>query len=284
MSTHPSASDEHVAIDLPAWPSSAAAAVMVTFDVDADASMRDVDGLPTTTNRSALSDGRYGAVRGLGRILDLLGDAGVPGTFFVPAITAQRYPDAIRRIVEEGHEIGHHGFSHREPATLSDQEQVEEIARGLDALRTITGADVVGYRSPAWQLSDTTLTALLDHGFVYDSSCMGDDRPYFEQLGDRQLLILPPHWSLDDWPYFGFRGGEGALSDPDVVMRTWRAELDNVIAERRTAVFTMHPEVIGRAYRMPVLADLIAAARAHDNVWFATAHQVAAHVLAGTTP
>lgn len=60
----------------------------------------------------SLSVGQYGPKRCVDRILDMLESYGVKATFFVPGLTAERYPEVIRRIAEAGHEIGHHGYAH----------------------------------------------------------------------------------------------------------------------------------------------------------------------------
>ena len=98
---------------------------------------------------------------------------------------------------------------------------------------------------------------LVEHGFAYDSSAMGDDRPYVEEHDGLRLLELPVHWSLDDWPRFGWSidlgGNVGAVSE---LHDSWLAEYESARADRRHVCFTMHPEVIGRAYRFAQLERL----------------------------
>ena len=87
-----------------AWPGSADVAVSLTFDVDAEAGWIGT-GRPYEHRLTALSEARYGVVRGLPRIMDLLRSHDVRGTFFVPGLTAQRYPDAVAAIVAAGREL-----------------------------------------------------------------------------------------------------------------------------------------------------------------------------------
>jgi hypothetical protein len=75
-----------------------------------------------------------------------------------------------------------------------------ELAQGTRALRDRLGAEVAGYRSPCWELTPQSLAMLAEQRFRYDSSCMGDDRPYYATCGQDQILEFPIHWSLDDWP------------------------------------------------------------------------------------
>jgi peptidoglycan/xylan/chitin deacetylase (PgdA/CDA1 family) len=265
-------------IDLPAWPGAARVAVSLTFDFDADTPSLG-DGAMQAGRLSTLSAGRFGAVRGVSRILDLLHQQGIKATWYVPGLTAEHYPGAVREIADAGHEIGHHGYLHLNPARLTAVEQRDELERGLDALATVVGVKPTGYRAPAWELTPVTLGMLVDHGFWSDSSCMGDDRPYCEEGAGTRLLELPVDWSLDDWPYWGFRGdGGGNLVSPSVVLDCWTAEYNSALADKRSITYTMHPEVIGRGHRLNVLVDLIDYIKASGGAWFARHRDVAALV------
>jgi peptidoglycan/xylan/chitin deacetylase (PgdA/CDA1 family) len=48
----------------------------------------------------------------LPKVLKLLDSAGLKATFFVEAINAERYPEALRRLIDDGHELGCHGWRH----------------------------------------------------------------------------------------------------------------------------------------------------------------------------
>jgi peptidoglycan-N-acetylglucosamine deacetylase len=267
-------------IELPAWPGQATVAVCLTFDVDAEAPW--LAQSPAYARRlSTLSEGRYGVVRALPRILELLERHGVGGTFYVPGATAERHPDGVRAIVAAGHEVGHHGHDHLRSHQIDADAQRAEVEAGLEALASVAGVVPRGYRSPAWELTPETFALLLEHGFAYDSSCMGDDRPYLEELDGQTILELPVHWSLDDWPYYGWSVEAGGnLLSPSVWLENWLAEFDSAVTERRLVTYTMHPEVIGRGYRLLALDRLIAEAKRRSHVWFATHAEVAAHVSA----
>jgi peptidoglycan-N-acetylglucosamine deacetylase len=203
----------------------------------------------------------------------------IRATFFIPGHTAQRYPDTVRAILDAGHEVGHHGHLHLRSDRIDAAEQRLEIERGLAALASVGAPAPVGYRSAAWELTPETFDLLLEHGFGYDSSCMGDDRPYWECWGGRRILELPVHWSLDDWPRFGWsidRGGN--VADPAETYASWLAEYELARAERRHVTYTMHPEVIGRGQRVGQLDRLVAEMAGRGGVWFAPLAEVAAHV------
>jgi peptidoglycan-N-acetylglucosamine deacetylase len=268
------------AIDVPVWPGGAEVAVCLTFDVDAEAPW--LASSPDYARRlTTLSEGRYGVVRGVPRILELLRRHSAAATFYVPGSTADRHPECVRAIVAAGHEIGHHGHLHLRSHEVGGDAQRAEIEDGLAALERVGAPAPRGYRSPSWELTPETFALLLEHGFDYDSSCMGDDRPYFETLDRDRILELPVHWSLDDWPYYGWSvDGGGNVINPTAWYENWLAEFDAAVAERRVVTYTMHPEVVGRGYRLAALERLVGAMRERADVWFASHGQVADLVLA----
>ena len=104
-----------------------------------------------------------------------------PSSFRV--IRRKSHPDAIREIARSGHEIGHHGYLHERPDTLSPEQERAVLEKGLEAIERVVGVRTVGYRSPSWEITPTTLELLRTFGFLYDSSGMGDDQPYVERSG-----------------------------------------------------------------------------------------------------
>lgn len=268
-------------LELPAWPEGAAAAVAITFDVDAEAGWL-AEGKEYERRLTTLSEARFGITRGLPRILELLAAESVPATFYVPGETAERHEAALLGLLNDGHEVGHHGHRHLRSDKASAELQREEIELGLEALDRVFGIRPRGYRSASWEITPETFALLGEFEFAYDSSFMGDDRPYIERLDGFEILELPVHWSLDDWPYFAWTiEAGGNLASPARVLDIWTRELDSAIADGRLLTLTMHPEVIGRGYRIGVLEKLIQLARQRGNVWFATHGQVADHVLGG---
>src|SRR5690606_19177750 len=159
----------------------------LTFDFDA------MSGLVARglTSPTPVSRGEFGAVA-LPRILDLLKRHGIKSSFFVPGVVIGTYPELCERIVAEGHELGNHGWSHVPPANLSPEEEEQELVRANEAIAKLTGKKAAGYRSPSWDLSPQTIGLLLRHGFLYESSMMGNDHePYRVRQGDVVELGQP---------------------------------------------------------------------------------------------
>ena len=126
------------------WPEGKKCAVMFTFDVDGDTTWENGNrGLPNGEKYiKSLSVGQYGPKRCVDRILDMLESYGVKATFFVPGLTAERYPEVIMRIAEAGHEIGHHGYAHERFAGKTTEEQIEIIEKTQRIFKDLIGHEV----------------------------------------------------------------------------------------------------------------------------------------------
>src|SRR3546814_6246914 len=109
--------------------------VCLTYDFDA-LSLPIAKG---ATSPTALSRGEFGLV-GVERIRLLLRDRRIPATFFVPGHTIESFPGSVAPLVEAGHEIGHHGWTHRRPNDLSQAERSEEHTYELQSLMRISYA------------------------------------------------------------------------------------------------------------------------------------------------
>jgi peptidoglycan/xylan/chitin deacetylase (PgdA/CDA1 family) len=207
----------------------------------------DVDGVAGLSGRPAGHTARseYEFVwRGLERVLSALDRFDARATFYVPGQTVSERPQVFAELVAAGHEIGHHGHAHLPTSTLDPAGERDELERGLEALAAI-GVTPAGYRSPGWELTPVTLSLLPELGFEWDSSLMGDERPY--RIGE--LVELPVHWRLDDVPYWL------AYRDPREVLAIWKDEFDHADGEHLT--YTIHPEHTGRGHRLTLLEGLL---------------------------
>lgn len=269
-----------VAADSVVWPGGARAAASFTFDVDAESAV--LWGSPGTAERmSVMSHQAYGPLVGVPRLLALLERHGIRSTFFVPGYTAHRYPDTVRRIVDAGHEIAHHGYLHEQPTALTEAEEVEALDRGLAALEEVAGVRPTGYRAPMWDLSWRTPGLLAERGFLYDSSLMDADTPYELTVGDTSLVEIPIQWALDDWEQYCFLpdiSGSGLIETPAKAVELWRTEFSALRDAGGCWVLTNHPFLSGRPSRAAALSGLMAEVVACHDVWVAPLGDIAAHV------
>jgi len=245
--------------------------VCLTFDFDTASGFvaRDL------TTPTPLSRGEFGRV-GARRLLDLLANRGIPSTWFTPGFTIESFPAECEAIVEKGHEIAHHSWAHVSPHLQSLEEEEADMVRAIDSIVKLTGNRPAGYRSPAWDLSNNTLSLLIKHGFDYDSSLMGEDyRPYRARLNtarlgaplsfgfETDLIEMPISWTMDDHPHFEFLRTQEflmpGLQSPRVVMDNWFDEFTYMQRNTEWGVltYTLHPYVIGRGYRMLAFEGLV---------------------------
>ncbi len=163
--------------------------VTLTFDIDGpSATLRRNPEL--TDHPSAISMGEFGPKVGTARILDLLDRHDILATFFVPGWVAERNQKIIKEVFARGHEVANHGYLHEPPSSLGpDEDEGAILDQGSDILESITGDRPQGYRSPSWELSADSLRLMHKRGFIYDSSLMGDDIPYFVGADDQRMVV-----------------------------------------------------------------------------------------------
>ena len=258
-----------------AWPDGKQCAVAITFDVDGETIPLVQDPEHGFDRLTLISSSAYGPLVGVPRILDVLKSFDIKGSFFIPGFTAELHPDVVERIVTAGHEIGHHGYLHERPDTLSDAEEEAVLLRGIDVLERMTGRRPVGYRSPAWELKPSSPELLKRHGFLYDSSLMGDDIPYRVGTPAGDLIELPVQWILDDYPHFSVN--HGGISSPQKVFDVWSTEFAGYHRFNGCFVLTMHPFVSGRPSRIALLEQMLQYISGFDGVWWATLEEIAAY-------
>src|SRR5215469_6470976 len=107
------------------------------------------------------------------RVLGVLAERGVRGTFFVLGWVAERSPALVRRIAAAGHEIACHGYAHQLVYRQQLREFRQESVRAKSCLEDLIGEAVLGYRAASFSLTRDSLWALdvlIDLGFRYDSS------------------------------------------------------------------------------------------------------------------
>lgn len=248
--------------------------VCLTFDHDHTSALI-ARGMTTPT---AISRGEYDIVV-IPRLVALLDRYGIKATFFTPGHTIDSTPASVMPYVEAGHELANHGWTHRLPINLSRDEEEEELVRGNESIRRISGRVARGYRSPAWDLSPNSIDLMLKHGIQYDSSMMGHDYDcYFARQGDvielqkpmvrgpeTRLVEMPISWSLDDFPHFEYMRLPNGSVMPGLMNASGVLEnfVDDFTYMTRVApdfgilTYTFHPHVIGRGHRMMMLERLI---------------------------
>ncbi|WP_227380269.1 polysaccharide deacetylase family protein [Haladaptatus halobius] len=260
------------------------AAAIFSFDLDADELWRTkIEADPEYDKPPIQTRGTFGPNVAVPRILEVFDRYDLTCTFFVPGKVVEKYPETIQAIHEAGHELGHHGYTHSNPATMSKEEEEQELVNALNAFDDVIGQTPVGYRSPAADLSNNSLELLAKHGFSYESSLIDNDVPYFHDLDNGQQLVeIPFEWSLDDWPYFGFNmypplPYQSGITPTLPVFESWQREFEGLHKRGRCFMLTMHPQIIGRAGRIDMLEELIQHILTTGDTWITSGAEIADH-------
>jgi len=109
------------------------------------------------------------------RILDLLAQFEVKGTFFVLGQIAEEFPELVKKIAADGHELGVHGYNHLQFHRMKREQAFEELSCAKKLIEDISGFEVLGHRAPAFSITPETewgLDVIAKAGFTYDSSIM----------------------------------------------------------------------------------------------------------------
>ena len=204
------------------------------------------------------------------RLLDLLADAGVRGTFFVLGHLAEEHPEVVREVAAAGHEIGTHGLSHTLIYRQQPAEFREELKRAVGVVEDLTGKRVRGHRAPFFSITKDSLWALeilVEQGIEYDSSIFPTRNyrygmvaaprwPHRMEVGDGTIIEAP----LSIWRLRGANlpVGGGAyfrILPYGVTRRAFRS----IIATGHPVIFYLHPWELDPAHPRIELPRRIAA-------------------------
>ena len=147
------------------------------------------------------------------RILQLLSAKQTHATFFTLGWVAERYPEMVRRIVREGHELASHGYGHQRVTDLAESEFYDDIRRAKDLLEDIGGQPVLGYRAPSFSIGASNLWALdtlQRAGYRYSSSI---------------YPVQHDHYGMPDAPRFAHQIRDGLLEVPPTTLRMFNRNL-----------------------------------------------------------
>jgi polysaccharide deacetylase family protein (PEP-CTERM system associated) len=191
--------------------------------------------------------------RNTGRLLDILGEHDVRGTFFVLGWVAERHPELVRQIATAGHEVASHGYAHRliydqTPAAFRD-----DVRRAKGLLEDACGRRVRGYRAPSYSITPRSLWALdvlLEEGYEYDSSIfpirhdrygipVSERQPYFVDRPSGTLIEIPASATSLGPANLPIAGG-GYFRILPYWWTRWGISRVNRL-EGRAAVFYLHP-------------------------------------------
>ena len=157
------------------WPDGARCAVAMTWDMDADSAFNWYNKDTADNLVAAQSWTRYDPLIAIPRLVEQFARRDLRLTFFVPGWVIEKYPAQIDLLLKHGHEIALHGYLHERSNEIDKDDELYWLGRGLEAYHKHLGTGPRGWRAPSFAFSKYSLRYLLEAGFEYDSSLMGDD-------------------------------------------------------------------------------------------------------------
>jgi peptidoglycan/xylan/chitin deacetylase (PgdA/CDA1 family) len=278
--------------------------IKVAYGIDVDAVAGWLGSYGGEDSPDDISRGMFAGEIGTPRLLKLFDKYGLTTSWFIPGHSIETFPEQIAMVVEAGHEIGAHGYSHANPIAMTPRQEEDVLLKCIELIETISGRRPSGYVAPWWEFSNVTNELLLKQGFKYDHSLMHNDfHPYYVRVGDSwtkidygrpaaewmkplvrgqetDLIEIPANWYLDDLPPMMFikkSPNSHGFVNPRDLEQMWRDQFDWVYRECDYAVFTMtiHPDVSGRPQVLLMHERMIEYINGHEGVSWMTFEQIA---------
>jgi peptidoglycan-N-acetylglucosamine deacetylase len=283
--------------------------ILCAFGVDVDAVAGWLGSYGGEESPDDISRGLFAGEVGVPRLLDLFQRRQMRTSWFVPGHSIETFPEQFQRIVDEGHEVGVHGYSHENPIAMSREQETAVLDRCIELIESVAGRRPTGYVAPWWEFSTVTNELLLERGIKYDHSLMHNDfTPYRVRVGDSwtkidysgraedwmkplvrgeetDLVEIPANWYLDDLPPMMFiktSPNSHGFVNPRQLEEMWRDQFDWVHREMDYAAFTItiHPDVSGRPQVLLMLERLIDHINSHEGVRWVTFDEIADDFIA----
>ena len=278
--------------------------ILCAYGVDVDAVAGWLGSYAGEDSPDDISRGLFAGEIGTPRLLNLFKKNNLKTTWFIPGHSIETFPEQTQMVVEAGHEIGIHGYSHENPIAMTEQQEETVLRKCIDLVEKVSGQRPTGYVAPWWEFSNVTNELLLKHSIKYDHSLMHNDfQPYYVRVGDSwtkidysksadewmkplvrghetDLIEIPANWYLDDLPPMMFikkSPNSHGFVNPRDIEQMWRDQFDWVYREYEYAIFvmTIHPDVSGRPQVLLAHERLIEYISNHEGVRWATANEIA---------
>ena len=278
--------------------------ILCAFGIDVDAVAGWLGSYGGEDSPDDISRGLFAGEVGTPRLLNLFAKNDLKTTWFIPGHSIETFPEQTQQVVDAGHEIGIHGYSHENPISMTPDQEETVLLKCIDLVTEASGQRPRGYVAPWWEFSRVTNELLLKHGIKYDHSLMHRDlTPYYVRVGDSwtkidysipaedwmkplvrgeetDLIEIPANWYLDDLPPMMFikaAPNSHGFVNPRDIEQLWKDQFDWAYRELDYAVYTMtiHPDVSGRPQVLLMLERMIDHINKHDGVRWATFEEIA---------
>jgi peptidoglycan/xylan/chitin deacetylase (PgdA/CDA1 family) len=217
---------------------------------------------------ASITDRQYGERVGVYRVMEVLRQEGIKASFFVNGHTVETFPDLMKQIVAEGHELCSENWRHEYVYMMTPKEQRNDIKRTVNAFQKVLGFKPQGYIMPGERPTDDTPKILVDLGYKYWNCFLHEDLPYILRVGGKELVIT----SYGVWMTDHRTGRADAGRTPRELLQIWKDNFDWIYEEGRNypgfMSLGLHPFLIGRPFRVMILREFLRYAKGHAEVWF----------------
>jgi peptidoglycan/xylan/chitin deacetylase (PgdA/CDA1 family) len=201
--------------------------------------------------------------------LSILRSEGIKASFFVNGRTVAAFPELMKRIVAEGHELGSATWHQANVPLVTREDQHSDIKRTVDAFQRNLGFRPQGFMMSREGSTDDTPRVLVELGYKYWLSLLHEDLPYVLSVGRGELVVASYGPPMTD-----ARGGHLELgSNPREIYQLWKDNFDWLYEEGATYPGFMslgvHPFLTGRPFMAEVFREFLRYVKSHPGVWFA---------------
>lgn len=221
---------------------------------------------------------QYGAREGIPRLLDLWDKHGIKVTSHMVGAAAEAYPELAKEIVQRGHEAAGHGYIWSPQHSMSRDEERDFIAKGIEAIKTITGETQIGYNCNWLRRSVNTLPLLQELGFLYHIDDVSRDEPFLIPVNGQDFVVVPYTLRNNDIVQF-----EGRNFSTQAFLQQLKDEFDQLYAEgatrRRQMSISTHDRIGGQPSIVKALDAFLDYAKGHPGVAFARKDEIARFAL-----
>lgn len=232
-------------------------------------------------NVPSLSHANYGGAVGIWRLMDIFDRNQIRATIGANGLAVEKWPETIKVMHKEGHEIASHGTTNDIHMTdLTPAQQREEIKACTRIIKQCTGVRPVGWAGPGNLHTKETLGLLVEDGYRWFGDAFDDDVPYVAKVKGKRIAVIPKLNYANDW-----RAWSGGLGNSTTFFEGFKTSFDFMYQEalrgRAGAMdVIVHAELGGRPNIAIGVEQMIRYVKQyHDQVWIALRREVADYML-----
>lgn len=275
----------------PKWPGGARVALTIALNYEAGGETNILHGddssegmltdtgfpaYPGVRNMMVESAFEYGSRRGVWRILRILDERDIKVSVWAVVMGLERNLEVAQAMMEAGHEMVSHGWRWYDYQNVPEDVEREHIRRAIEGITNVTGSRPVGWMTG--RPSPNTRRLLVEEGgFLYDRDSLGDELPYWVNVGSKGHLVIPISFETND---NRFNEHLGFVTADDFF--TYMKDAFDMLyregeREPKLMMLGLHDRIIGRPARAAGLERFLDYVLGHDKVWFARGVDIAKH-------